>query len=153
MEKTLLERLSENWKLVKKFDGRKVLGKRGTLTAYFRIKKEIEEALDVYVYVVFKDEKKVFIMDKCPYKIKPHLMLYRINEEGKLVLNPGIVDRVKNVQDWVLSQREEYERMLLMFKEFKEQFDRVSYDYLVRRENTEWLSNELQKLAYELEKK
>ena len=145
MEKTLLERISDNWKVVKRFEGKKVLGKRGTLVTFDRIRKELEKTLDADLYI---EGNNVVLADrKCPYRLKPKITLYKISE-GKLVLASETVRGVKNIQNWLLLNRKEYEKLLEAFKQFEEQFLKVSYDYLVREENTKWLSSRLQRLTH-----
>jgi len=146
---TLMERISKNLANIKKYEGEKVLGKRKIpLKKFFIIKEEIEKMLNVYVY---EHNNKVVVTDEtCKYRVSPTVVLFIIDNNGRLKLEKQTVKIAEHIEDWLLKCEKEYEKLLKKAREFITQFNRTPYDYLVRKEETKEILEELQKVIFKI---
>ena len=144
---TLVERVAYNLELIKQFDGDKVIGKRGkVLKRFWYIRKKLEEKLRVEVHLV---DRKVIIIDReCPFRLKPQITVYSINKDGELTLEEELVEKLNNVQNWLLLNHKKCEELFSCFEKLESLLRKVSYDCLVRKEEFNQLSSKLQKLAF-----
>jgi hypothetical protein len=150
MGETLLERISNNWKLVKKYEGKKVKGKRGFLKLFHTMAREIR--INLKAYVGHREGRIFLVDDENPYRMNVSYFLYSIDEEGRLIIEPEIAKKVADVQSWLLEQRNHYDRMIETFQKFLEQLKATSKDYIVREKNTKWMSSVFQELSYKFTK-